>query len=227
MAGLNVGLASANFIGCRVATQLGCEVNRRQVTYIPAYVKNGKNISPCAKITAFVNDLNGGSNVYTFTAWGKLADACAKSMSPGKEFHCEATPESYDARVWDTEGNVILKADGSPLTVRKINFVITRIRFGADSNKLITAEIAAGRRPTNWNDNGPGREAFVAMLKAEHAKGYDGVSGTYGHAKVIKAAGGAPVTATAGTGTDPDLATQVAAVLKGMQANVAGQTEPF
>lgn len=221
MAGLNVGMGSATFIGCRVATQLGCENNRRQVVYIPAYNKNGKDISACCKITAFVNELRGGANVHTFTAWGKLADACAKSMSPGKEFHCHARPESYDGRVFDGDGNVILKADGSKLTVRKTNFVITSIRFGADSEKLIAAEITAGRRPVGWNDNGPGSEAFRAMLKAEHAKTYDGTSKTYGHSRVLNTAGGAPLS-TPLTGADPKLAAAVANILQGMQNNVAG-----
>lgn len=224
MGGLNVGMGNATFIGCRVATQLGCENNRRQVVYIPTYNKSGKDISACCKITAFVNELRGGSNVHSFTAWGKLADACAKSMGPGKEFHCTARPESYDARVFDADGNVILKADGSPLTVRKTNFVITEIRFGADSEKLIAAEIAAGRRPPNYNDNGPGSEAFRTMMKAEHAKTYDGVSETYGHARVLKAAGGAPVVAAQAGATDAALTAKVTDILKSMSAGVGDQS---
>jgi hypothetical protein len=177
-----MGKGTAHFTGLRVG--------KNGVTYIPGYNKNGQTINACARISAFVNGKNERSDVFTFTAWGKLADIMAKSLSPGKEFHCDARPESYDGRVFDGNRNVMLKEDGTPLMTRKVSFRITGgVIFGAESNKQISDEIAAGKRPANWNvENHADQALWRQILAGRTALTYQG-GDTYGYATVHKTSG--------------------------------------
>lgn len=197
MSGLNLGIAKGHFVGLRIATKIGAEVAKRKVTYIPGYTRNdGKAIPACCKMQAFVNHpRKDEGSIYTVTAWGKLADRCAKGMSPGKEFHADVRIESYYGRVWNNAGTLLTNPDGSEVKVLKHNFIIEDMRFGADGNKFVESDIAAGKRPQNWNDGGPGTEAWLAVLKARNDYTYDGTSDTFGYAKVVK-----PNTATAAAG---------------------------
>lgn len=178
MAGTSIGMGKSHFTGLRVSFP---------PTYIPSYEKNGQTVSACLKVKAFCNRKNDRADVFDLTLWGKLADAGAKSLSVGKEFHVECRPESYDGRIWNEDNVVYTKKDGTPMTVRKVNFVVTDIVFGSESDKHIQAEIAAGKRPPNYNDGAQGSEAWRATLKARSAYVYDGTSEMYGWAKVRKA----------------------------------------
>lgn len=212
MAGTSIGMGKSHLTGLRVSVP---------PTYIPAYEKNGQNISSCLKVKAFCNRKNDRSDVFDLTMWGKLADAGAKSLSVGKEIHVEARPESYDGRIWDEDNNVITKKDGTPLTVRRINFVVTDIVFGSESDKHIQAEIAAGRRPPNYNDGAQGSDAWRATLKARAAFVYDGSADMYGFAKVRKAG-------TTGVAAQQSLQNQVAGATNGagaVQAAFGGVTK--
>lgn len=224
MAGLNKGVVgSVPFTGARCSTALGCEVAKRRVTYYPAYVgPDGKTINAHCTVRAIVNVNNKKlPQNYTFVGWGKLADFMATRMSPGIEFSCSAKPESYLARVYDETRKPILRSNGQELLVERHSFVIERdtLRITAESQKVIDAEILSAERPPNWNDNGPGREAFLAMQKAKNAV-YDGISNTFGYAKVVKRAGAPVAAAAAPSGQQPALAAQVAAVLQSMQGNM-------
>lgn len=176
MAGTSRGKASASLVGLRVG--------KNGVTYIPGYNKSGQAISALARISAFCNGKNERHDVFALTAWGKLADICAKSLNAGKEFHCDARPESYEGRVFDGQGNVVTKTDGTPLTVRKVSFRITEIIFGAESNKTVSDEIAAGKRPEDWNVEGSdGQKLWKGILDARNKLAYNGGE-SYGYATV-------------------------------------------
>ncbi len=220
MAGTSIGMGKSHFTGLRVSVP---------PTYIPAYEKNGGTISSCLKVKVFCNRKNDRSDVFDLTMWGKLADAGAKSLSVGKEIHVEARPESYDARIWNEDDVVITKKDGTPQTVRKINFVVTDIVFGSESDKHIQAEIAAGKRPANYNDGGQGSEDWRAMLKARSAYVYNGQTKMFGFANVRNAG-------TTGVAAQQSLQTQVTGAVEGTDAvqaafggvqQVASDVNPF
>ena len=226
MAGSNRGIARVNLFGCRVATSVkpGTTVLQRKVRFIPGGVNaDGKKVDDCCRVDCFVNDRR-GSSIYTVVAWGKLATIFAHGMAPGKEFNCIGYLKSYDGKIWDEDGKLITRKDGSPLTVRKHEVKVIDFTWGSDSNNLIAAEIVSKARPANWNDGGEGAAKFLAERKEALAKPYDGTSDTYGYARVHKT----NRTAALATGTAaPTAATpavtpeQVAAVLAAMNANVA------
>jgi len=122
MAGSARGLQNSFFSGLRVAS----------TTYFPAHSKNGVNVSQRCTINAFLNIASranngeGRNDVIQLTAWGKLGDVCAKSMSPGKEFHCGAKLKTYEARVFHND-QPITAPDGTLIMVRKVGFSITEL----------------------------------------------------------------------------------------------------
>lgn len=179
MAGTSIGMGTIMLVGMRVSVP---------PTFIPGYTKpDGKEINPCLKVRAYVNRKNGRSDIYDVRMWGNLAITGAKSLSVGKEFHARLRPESYEGRVWKDKGATLLtNSDGTDVKVLKHSFVVEDIVFGAESNKHITEEIAAGKRPANWNDGGEGSKAYKAVLIARKEFKYDGTSKTFGYAKVQK-----------------------------------------
>jgi len=179
--GSSAGMCNSNFSGLRVANQ---------PLYIPSHVKNGQTIGAQLKFRAFVNHPRGkkASDIFDFTAWGKLADSLAKSLMKGKELHCECEPESYYGKVRNDKKEYIMNSDGTALTVLKTGFRITKPRLSDSTQKQIDAEIASGYRPANWNDNGAGAADWKAIRETALAKPYDG-GDTFGYAKVYKVDG--------------------------------------
>jgi len=181
MAGSARGLQNSFFSGLRVAS----------TTYFPAHSKNGVNVSQRCTINAFLNIASranngeGRNDVIQLTAWGKLGDVCAKSMSPGKEFHCGAKLKTYEARVFHND-QPITAPDGTLIMVRKVGFSITELTFGEESAKHIANEIQAGIRPMGWNQ--AGTKDFVDWrdkLKQRNALIFDPTLPVFGYAKVI------------------------------------------
>lgn len=174
-------LQNSTFSGLRVASS----------NYFPAHSKNGVNVSQRCTINAFMNIASkanngeGRNDVISLTAWGKLADVCAKSMSPGKEFHCSAKLKTFDARVWYNQQPVTM-GDGTVLTTKKVGFSITELTFGDESAKHIANEIQSGIRPMGWNQ--AGTKDFVDWrdkLKQRNAMVFDPTQPVFGYAKVI------------------------------------------
>jgi len=174
-------IQSSSFGGLRVASN----------NYFPAHSKNGKNVSQRCTINAFMNiadrsnDGQGRNDVIQLTAWGKLGDTCAKSMSPGKEFNCNAKLKTYEARVFHND-QPITAPDGTLIMVRKVGFSITELTFGDESAKHIANEIQAGIRPPDWNMVGSaGYVAWRELLKRRNALVFDPTQPVFGYAKVI------------------------------------------
>lgn len=173
------------FSGLRVAS----------TTYYEAHNKNGVNISQRLSISAFMNIASsanageGRNESITMTAWGKLADICAISMSPGKEFNALGELHVYQGRVFHNDQPVVM-SDGVTLTTKKYSFTIVRLTFGEESNKLIAWEIQNGIRPADWNTpNSPGFQTWRDRLRARQATPYNPALPTYGYANVIHPAG--------------------------------------
>lgn len=156
MAGSSRGIMTCMMAGLRVASR---------PTYIPGYMKNGKAVSQQLKITAFLNNgKNDKRTVFELQVWGKYADSVAHSLTVGKEFHATCRIDSYKARVWNKNGELMINPDGSPVMVTKHSYVVKALSYGDESEKYIADEIAANKRPANWNDKGAGEEAWKAAL---------------------------------------------------------------
>lgn len=180
------------FSGLRVAS----------TNYTPAHSKNGKNISAKLVVNAFMNIASKANNgegrneAVPFTIWGKLADICAKSMSPGKEFNCIAQLRVYNGRVFmpstvqGQPGQQINDSTGQPVLTKKFSYTITMLTFGEESNKHIMNEIQAGVRPADWNVAGSqGQAAWKATLQARQAIVFDPAKPTFGYARVYQPQG--------------------------------------
>lgn len=185
MSGSARSIQMSFFSGLRVAS----------TQYHPAHNKNGINISQRLVINAFMNiasranDGAGRNDVVSFTAWGKLADVCAKSMSPGKEFNCLGELHVYPGRVFDND-QMLVRTDGTAITTKKMSFTIVRLTFGEESNKQIADEIQKQYRPIDWNTaNSPGYASWREKLRARSAIQFDPNLPVYGFAKVIPAVG--------------------------------------
>jgi hypothetical protein len=170
-----------------------------RTTYIPAHSKNGTDVNQRLMIDAFCNlpglenDGRGRADVYNFTVWNKMADVGAKSLSRGKDFSCVCVPQLYDGRVFQPStvqgqpGTMVTKADGTPLTTKKVGFKMIPgwILFGAESQKHILEEIQAGQRPIGWNLPGTADyQEWQAELEKRRNMPFNPNSPVYGYATV-------------------------------------------
>jgi hypothetical protein len=186
MSGSARSLQMSMFSGLRVAS----------TEYTPGYSKNGVNVNSKCVINAYLNiasKANGGKGrreVLTFTVWGGLADTCAKSMSRGKEFHCQANVHTYKGRgfypgIAGAPGLPIPNPDGTQNMQKKTSFTITLLTFGEESNKHIANEIQAQLRPIGWNTAGHADQAtWKEILKTRQATAFNAASKTFGYATV-------------------------------------------
>jgi len=183
MAGTKNGFVKVNMTGCRIAT-----TEKNPMRYTPAHTKpDGSFVSARLEIPVLVNEYGSKEpDAYKLVAWGGRADMFAKALSQGKEMNFYLTPKSYFRKVYNNANAVILQPDGSgPVVVRSLSFTIRDFTWGADSEKLIGLEIAAGIRGAGWNNpSSPDYAAWRTMIDARKNLFYDGVSPTYGYAKV-------------------------------------------
>ena len=236
MSGSARSLQMSFFSGLRVAS----------TSYTPAHSKNGKNISAKLVVNAFMNIASkanageGRNEAVPFTVWGKLADICAKSMSPGKEFNCFAQLHVYNGRVFmpstvpGQPGQQITAADGTPVLTKKFSYTISMLTFGEESNKHILNEIQVGVRPADWNVAGsPGNAQWKAILQSRQAIQFDPNSPTFGYARVYMAQGAGigayiqnqtPTVAPTTMGAPVNTAAAVTATFAGVQP--AGTVAP-
>ncbi len=184
--GRAIGFGSTTFAGLRIAGEL---------TYIPQHTKGGKLINNRCILPVMVNS-NKGTNQKTgeqgrtdsfkLVAWGKLADIMAKSCPKGKALDAICEPHSYLGTVYNADGVPRLDSAGQGIQTTKIAFTIQRIIFGEEGSKTVAEEIAAGRRPVNWNvPNHADYQLFASMLQARQADVWDGRSPKHGYARVV------------------------------------------
>ena len=187
-------LAVSMFSGLRVAGEL---------QYIPGYIRpgDGKEIQSRTIIPVYENTAradgagNSISHQFRLTAWGALADICAKALPKGKEFSAVCSPRQYKGRVFYSNMQPVNDIGGTPLMTNKVSFNIDEISFGADSRDFLTLEIAEKRRGAQWDV--PGTQdhanwlARVAEIKAlQHVPG----NLTFGYAKVLPPSGAVAAT---------------------------------
>jgi hypothetical protein len=178
-------LAVTMFSGLRVAGEL---------QYIPGYMRpgDGKEIQARCIIPVYENTAradgagNSISHQFRLTAWGALADICAKSLPKGKEFSAVCSPRQYKGRVFYSNMQPVNDVSGQPLMTNKVSFNIDEISFGADSRDFLTLEIAEKRRGAQWDVPGTQDHAnWLARVADIKALKYVAGNTTFGYAKVL------------------------------------------
>ena len=136
------------------------------VKYTPPYTKQGgKPVAAKASIPVMITNpdytdpvsgerVDGSTTIAFLTAWGKLADTCAKYLPVGKEFSCMCDVNSFQSRlIDDVSKQTVLNAAGQALMTVKHGFTIIpgTFRFGNDSAAQIQKEITEGKRSIGWD----------------------------------------------------------------------------
>jgi len=224
MSGTSRSFISMTAIGLRVAAT---------PVYYPAHSKNGVNVDQRIVVRAIANipsAANGGKGRQVglnLVAWGKLADVLARSMSPGKEFHCELEPHVYQGPVFVQDASnpsgprrkiqIQTPAGLVDVTTEKTSYRITRIVLGADSDKQIAREIEELKcRPIGWNIPGtPAYEQWRAELNRRNSEQYVPGSKQFGQAvvRMVEGPGIGPYDPTKGRTAVVNTAQAVAAAV--------------
>lgn len=187
MSGRAISLVTSHMSGIRVASK----IDEPSLVYVPAYIKNGKKINQKITIPVIANSHKGGNgegraDAFKLVAWGKLADICARSCSPGKALDVSCDIQSYSGNVFDQSGQLRLDATGQPIQVTKISFTIKDIVFGEEADKFIQDEIQRQKRPANWDKKGhPDFETWRQKMITRQSAIWDGKSNTFGFARVF------------------------------------------
>jgi len=167
--------------GGRVATN-----DKTHMKYYPEYV-NAKGIKVSNRLTVpiLVNEKNQETPFNMIvTVWGKLADICAKSLSPGREVNMEVEPKQYQS-TYKQNGQPVL-IENKPLTITNISYKVNEIKFGAESASHIASEISRKIRGIDWFK--PGHEDNTALnIRRKNINNMNYIPGktTFGYADVI------------------------------------------
>ncbi len=183
MAGTSNGFAKHMFVGSRVST-----TEKNPLTYTPAYITpEQKKVSSRLVVPILINEYGQEEpDGYRLIAWAGRADMFAKNLAKGKEMHFFCTSRSYWANVYNNQGQQIMQPDGvTPVQVRQLSFTIRDFVWGSDSFNSLSAEIAAGLRPADWNIPGsPGNTAWKTLLAQRGTTFYQGGE-VFGYARVV------------------------------------------
>lgn len=170
-------------------------------TYYAAHSKNGVNVSQRLTCRMAVNkpgkqnDGKGTVQYINMTFWGKMADVAARSIGKGKELSCGLELNVYKGKAFHLGNPVFVPgANGAPeqLMIEKVGFELEpgKLIFGADGDEQIAREILAQQRPVGWDIKGsPAAAAFKAQLDIRNNVPFNPALKTFGHAKVVLAAG--------------------------------------
>jgi len=131
--------------GGRVATN-----DKIKMKYYPESTNaKGAKVSNRLTVPILVNEKNQETPFNMIvTVWGKLADTCAKSLSPGREVHMKLTPKQYSSTYKQAGQNVLV--NNKPLTITNVSYKVDEIKFGAESASHIASEVSGGLRGTDW-----------------------------------------------------------------------------
>jgi hypothetical protein len=179
-----------------------------QLSYVPPHI-DAKGKEQNARVTIPVranshrgfdrNGQPGRKDDFKLTAFGKLADTCCRSCSPGKALDVVVGMNSFMKKVFNPDGSLRLDQAGQVIETAANGYTIQQIVFGEESRKFITEEIQNGLRPADWDVPGsPGSQHWANLLQQKSAMVWDGNSPTFGFARVvipqgIRLKGAAPV----------------------------------
>ena len=167
-----------------------------------------------------------------------MADMLAKALTPGKEITVEGELRSGEKRLF-VDGQPITDKAGNQVKYIAVNLVLTEMPiYGADSEKVIAAEIAAyaglmnfTSRPQFWNVLGHADQAAWKAIAAWRNEQVWNGAATYGYARVIvpegavldPVAGQVPGMPVAGA-LPTDAAAQMASMMALLQQQVAAMS---
>ncbi|RLF86267.1 hypothetical protein DRN34_03645 [Thermococci archaeon] len=192
--GRAIGLKKAMFAGARIAGKHDPTAPQHMI-YVPAHMKDGQFISQRSSFSAYVNSNRGKKDatgkvlgdVFNFTAWGKLADATARSCSVGRALDLECTPTSFLKPIVDAAGNPVMNRAGTQLQIPTVSFRIDNIVFAEEAAEVIAREVQEARRPPGW-DNRSDQQAqtlWRQICAQNNAKVADFAAGTFVNARII------------------------------------------
>ena len=179
------GAINMNVMGAYVATSSVAKEGSKKMMYYPAY-KNAKGEDKNARITipVLINIRNQEkpSNMQ-ITAWGKMADVCAKALSPGREVSFVVEPRQYET-VYKTKG-VPVEINGQTLKLTGYSYNVKSINFGSESASFIALDISKGIRKADWFKPGhPDADALKARRKEINSMVYTPGSAEFCYATV-------------------------------------------
>ncbi len=179
------GTINMNVMGAYVATSSVAKEGSKKMMYYPAY-QNAKGEDKSARLTipVLVNIRNQEkpSNMQ-ITAWGKMADVCAKALSPGREISFVVEPRQYDS-VYKIKGQVV-EINGQTLKLTGYSYNLKSINFGSESASFIANDIAKGIRGADWFKPGhPDADALAARRKVINGMAYEPGSAVFCYATV-------------------------------------------
>lgn len=223
--GRAIGLKKSMFAGVRIAGKHDPNSPQHMI-WVPAHLKGGVFISQRASFSAYVNSNRGKkdasgkvqADLFNFTAWGKLADACARSCSVGRALDLECTPTSYLKPIVDAAGNPVMNRNGTQLQIPTVSFRIDNIVFAEEAAEVIATELAAGQRPAGWDDrNNQQAQVYWREICARHnAEQPNFQAGKFKNARIILPQGqGIQL-------VDPETRQPIAVPMAAPAGNVAG-----
>ena len=167
--------------GGRVATN-----DKTQLKYYPETTNTkGAVISNRLTVPVLVNEKNQETPFnMVVTVWGKLADICAKSLSPGREINMILEPKQYQSNY--KQGGQPVLINNEPLTITNMSYTVKEIKFGAESARHIASEIARGIRGVNWYT--PGHQDNITLnerRKQVNNMSYTPGIATFGYAHIV------------------------------------------
>lgn len=196
------GLVVMSVSGARLATGVNKKGFLSEMQYTPSYLRASDNKKISAKLSMpMLLNLYGVEDPVALrcVVWGGRACMFAKNLGQGKGMDVVLSPKSYWANQYYSDGAIINDRDGSPKTVRLMNFTIVDFAWGEDSFATVYEEMHGvgiatsyngqpgieGHRPVNWQVAGHADHtawlAHVQNRKNFHYMGGD----RYGFAKVI------------------------------------------
>lgn len=185
MNGRSIGMGFGFLAGARVGGEL---------TFVPAHINAaGKKVSHRCDVPVYVNSNRGNNgdgkhSLMKVTIWGELARKAALTLSQGKAIDALVELSSYQGKVYQNR-QLVLGADGQPLTTNKTSMTVMRIVFGEETRKFAEAEVAASIRPTYWdNPAHPDWQLWKDTLQKRINMQYTG-GDKFGFARVIQPQG--------------------------------------
>jgi hypothetical protein len=166
---------------------------QKHMTYYPAHLINGKRVSQRLTLSVMSNtgrfnpDGSQQTTIMRLTVWNRLADACAKALSVGKQLLLVTGElKSYDRKEYNQDGSLKLDATGQPIITPAVGIAVDDINWGRDSSKLVSQEIQMGKRGPQWEIQGTqDRENWKQRINANMAVVWDGQAQELGYARVI------------------------------------------
>jgi len=187
--------ASLSIIGGHIG---GLKTETHHLSYRPGYTKpDGKVVQPRVKLSVFCNEVrdSGQTKPDNIVIWSGMP-WLVWLLTKGKSISLDnLRRRSYMTRTYDNAGNILKNPDGTDVMTKRYEFiardVVNDIHLGNDSMKFAealaqhaAAEVAAGRRPADWDKPGSAGHTEWRILEWMRNHTPYQAGETFGYAKV-------------------------------------------